>query len=155
MAAAIPYVIAASAAISAYSAIRQGKAAEAAGEYNATVNTQNAQLARQEALDLSKQQERENYLRLGAIRANQGKAGGAAGEGSVLDFMADVAAQGELEKQNIIYQGELKARGFTNTAALDRFGGQQAKSQSYLKAGAELLGGAADAYTTNKKLSRT
>lgn len=154
MAVAIPFIIAASAAVSAYGAIRQGQAAKAAGVYNATVNEQNAQISRQEAKDLSRQQDRENYLRLGAVRANQGKAGGAAGEGSVLDVLADVAGQGELEKQNILYRGELKARGYTNTAALDAFGGKNAQTASYLKAGGELLGGGADTYTSYKKLNR-
>src|SRR3954468_14168830 len=112
MAAAIPFVIAASAAISAIGAICQGQAAKAAADYNATINTQNAQISRQESIDLARQNDRETYLRLGAIRAAQGHAGGDAGQGSVLDIIGDQAAQSELEKQNILYRGELKARGF-------------------------------------------
>lgn len=155
MAAAIPFIIAASAAVSAISAIRQGQAAKASADYNATINTQNAQISRQEAIDQARQQDRENYLRLGAIRAGQGHSGGTGDAGSVLDVLGDTAAQGELERQNIIYRGELKARGFTNTASLDTASGENAQSASYMKAGSELLGGAADAYTTNSKLKRS
>lgn len=155
MAAAIPYIIAASAAVSAISALRQGQAAKAAADYNATVGWQNAQLARQEAADLARQQQRENYLRLGAINAAQGRSGGAAGEGSVLDVLGDVAAQGELERQSIVYQGEMKARGYQNTATLDTYRGNVAQQTSYFKAGSELLGGAADAYTTRERLKRS
>lgn len=154
LAAVVPYMIAAGAAVSAYSAIRQGQAAKAAGDYNATVNEQNAQLVRQETQDLTRAQARENYLRMGAVRANQGKAGGAANEGSVLDVLADVAAQGELEKQQIAYQGALKERGYRNTARLDRFSGKQALQNSYMKAGSDLLSGAGTAYGAQTRINR-
>lgn len=150
-AAAIPYIMMAGAAVAAYGAIRQGQIAKATGEYNATLNSQNAKLAEQEADMLAKQQHRENYLRMGALRAAQGKSGGAAGEGSVLDIIGDVAAQGELENQMIQYRGELKARGYTNTAALDRFSGEQAQRSSYLQAGSALLSGAGSAYGAGQR----
>lgn len=153
-AAAVPYVMAAAAAVSAYSAVRQGQAAKAAATFNETVDKQNADIARANAQAQAKQQDRENFLRLGAIRAAQGKNGGAAGEGSVLDIIGDVAAQGELEKQNILYQGELQARGYGNTATLDRFQGKNALTSSYYKAASDLLEGGSQAYMTSQKLKR-
>ena len=153
MAMAVPYIMAAGAAVSAYSAIQQGQAAKAASRFNEQVATQNADISRQEAQDNARLQDRENYLRLGAIRAAQGKAGGAAGEGSVLDVIGMVAAQGEEERQRIVYAGELKARGFTNTASLDRASGEQAVRSSYFKAGSELLSGAGSAYMANNRLT--
>ncbi len=146
MAAAIPYIMAAGAVISAVGAIRQGQAQKAAADYNAQIAEQNAQIARSQALDAERVQQRETYMRLGAIRAAQGHAGGAAGEGSVLDVLGDVAAQSERERQQVIYEGELRARGFTNTATLDRYSGEQAVTSSYFKAGSELLGGSSSAY---------
>lgn len=154
MAAAVPFIMVAAAAVSAYSAVQQGKAAKAADIYNATINKQNADLSREEAQAQARQADREMYLRLGAIRAVQGKSGGVANEGSVLDVIGDVAAQSELQKQNIIYEGELKARGFNNTATLDTFSGKTAQTNSYYKAGSELLGGASNAYSANQKLRR-
>ena len=155
MAAAVPWIIGASAAISAVSAIQQGKAARAAADYNATIELQNAQIARADAAAQAQQQDRENYLRLGAIRTAQGKAGGAANEGSILDVLGDQAAQGEMEKQYILYQGEQRARGFTNTATLDAFSGRNAERSGYLKAGSELLSGGANSYTAYRRLNRT
>jgi len=152
MAAAVPFIQAAGAIFSAVSAISQGRAAKAAGDYNAQIAEQNAVIARQQAEAQARQQDRENYLRLGQIKAAQGRAGGEAGTGSVLDVLGDVAAQGELEKQDILYRGELAARGYTNTAALDRYGGAQAQSASYLKAGSELLSGGAKAYESYDRL---
>ena len=155
MAAAVPFLMAAGAVVSAVGAIQQGKAAKAAADYNATVSEQNAQIARNDAAMQAVQIERENALRLGAIRAAQGKSGGVANEGSVLDVLGDVAAQGELERQQAIYQGELRARGFTNTAQLDRYSGRQAQSAGYMRAGAELLSGGSRAYSSYTRLRQT
>lgn len=155
MAAAIPFIIAATAVVSAVSAIKQGQAAKAAAEYNAKINEQNATIARQQSLEQAKQADRETYLRLGAIRADAGKNGGASGTGSVLDILGDTAAQSELAKQDILYRGELQARGYTNTSTLDTYSGNTAQSGSYLKAGSELLSGAANTYTTYSKLNRS
>lgn len=141
MAAALPFLMVAGSVMSAIGAIQQGQAAKSAGEYNATIAMQNSQIARQNAQDKAAQSDRETYLRLGSIRANQGASGGASGEGSVLDVIGDVAAQSELEKQQIIYQGELQARGFQNDAELESFSGKTKQNASYWKAGSELLSG--------------
>jgi len=145
-------LLVASAAVGAVGAIQQGKAAKAAADFNATISMQNAEIARADAAMQAGQLDRENYLRLGSIRAAQGKSGGEAGQGSVLDVLGDVAAQGELEKQYALYQGEQRARGYQNTAALDTFSGKQAQKAGYLKAGTELLSGGAKAYGAYNRL---
>lgn len=155
MAAALPFLQIAGAVISAVGALQQGQAAKSASDYNATVSTQNAAIARQSAADKARQADRETYLRLGSIRANQGASGGAAGEGSVLDVLGDVAAQSELERQHIIYSGELQARGFTNDATLETFSGETKQTSSYWKAGSELLSGASNYMTTSDRLKRS
>lgn len=157
MAPMIPYLLAAGAAVSAYGAISQGQAAKASGKFNAAMNEQNAQFARQEAEALARQQDRENFMRIGAIKAAQGKSGGAAGEGSVLDVIGSVAEQGELERQMIIYRGELKASGYQSTAALDTMSGGAASTAGYLTAGSELLKGGATSsyYSQPNSLTRT
>lgn len=147
-------LLGASTAMSAISSIQQGKAEKAAADYNANISLQNAQISRVNAEAEAGQIGRENYLRLGAIRAAAGRNGGVSGEGSVLDILGDVAGQGELEKQQAIYQGELSARGYTNTATLDRFSGKNAQRAGYMKAGADILGGAANAYGTSQRLNR-
>jgi hypothetical protein len=147
-----------SAGVSAVSSIQQGNAAKAAADFNATISMQNAEIARSDAAAQATQIERENAMRLGAIRTAQGKSGGAADTGSVLDVLGDQAAQGELEKQFAIYQGEQRARGFVNTANLDTASGKAAQKAGYMKAGAELLGGGAksyDIYNRGTTLKRT
>jgi hypothetical protein len=142
MTAALPYIMGAGAVMSAISSIQQGKAAKSAGDYNAQINEQNSQLALEQSQRDAAQVGRANYLRRGALIA----AGGASGtkqEGSVLDILADVGAQGELEKQNVLYGGQLASRGYLNTASLDRAQGKNARTSSYYKAGSELLTGGA------------
>ena len=92
-------------------------------------------------------------MRLGAVRAAQGHSGGTGDAGSVLDIIGDSAAQSELEKQNILYRGELKARGYTNTATLDTISGQNAVTSSYYKAGSELLSGGVGVYKSYDALN--
>lgn len=171
MAAAIPYIIAAATVVSTISTIRQGQAVAqqqqaatqatvTAATFNEQVNTQNADIVRSQAQAQAVQNDRETFLRLGAIRAAAGKSGGVSSEGSALDVLGDAAAQSELDRQNIIYQGELQARGFTNSATLDRYTADSAAARPttdmspyYMKAGSELLQGGASAYTSYKRLN--
>ena len=150
----LPIMQAAGTALSVFGALQQGNAAKKAGEYNAEVNRQNAELALIEARDNARIVDRQNYLLQGSIRAAQGASGGTQ-SGSVLDVIADAAAQGELEKQMILYRGQLKARGYQNTAALDEYGAETAKTGSFLKAGSELLSGGINTYKSYTGLKRT
>ena len=143
MAFTIAFVPLITAGMAAAGLIMQGRAANAAGKFNAAVAEQNATVARQEAAMLSQQQDRENYKRLGAIRAAQGKSGGASDEGSVLDVIGDAVSQGELQKQYIARAGAMKARGYEQTATLDRVKAYNDRSAGYMAAGSTFLGGAA------------
>jgi hypothetical protein len=152
MAVAVPILMYASAALAAYGAIQQGKADQAAATFNAITSMQDASMARSEALLQAQQTQRENVMRIGAIRANQGASGGTA-EGSFLDVVGDVAKQGELERQYQIYRGEAAARGHTNTATLDFAQGRAANDASVTRAGSELLGGGARATGALRRVS--
>jgi hypothetical protein len=140
----VPVVAVVGAAVSAYGAIKQGQAASAAAEYNAKVSQESAKIALSEA-DLQAQQiDRTTRQRLGALRANAGASGGT-GAGSALDVIGDVAEQSSLEKQYALYQGELKARGFTNTANVELAQGADARSASIYAASSRLLEGGTNA----------
>jgi len=144
--AALPWI---SAGVAVVGAIEQGKAATSAAAFNSAIQTQNAQLAREQARMEAAQTERTNFLRLGAIKASAG-ASGSTGEGSVLDVISDVARQGELQRQNDIFRGEAAARGFTNTGTLDVIQGRSASNAAQLRAGSELVSGIADAIRINR-----
>ena len=150
----LPIMQAAGTALSVFGSLQSGKASKQAAEFNEKINRQNAELALVEARDNARIVDRQNYLLRGSIVAAAGASGGKQ-DGSVLDVIADAAAQGELEKQMILYRGQLKARGYTNTAALDEYGGEVAQTGSYLKAGAELLSGGVNTYKSYTSLKRT
>lgn len=145
----------ASGALGAAGALAGGQAEARSASFNAKlarrqalVQRQNAQLARAQAAASAKQAARRSRLRMGAIRAAAGAAGGA-GTGSVLDILGDVAEQGELERQQEIFKGELAARSETIGAqqslaesARLKAAGSQAKTAGALRASTALLGGA-------------
>ena len=141
LAAAAPYLMAASAAMTAVSAIQQGNAANSAAKYNASVANNNAVAARQKAASDAARQEREGRLRAGANRAASGASGvgGVGGAGSPLDILEANAAQEELDRLTIIHGGEVQAIGFENTARSELAAGKAAKKAGMFKAGSSLL----------------
>lgn len=133
-------------------AIQQGRAAQTAATYNATVDQQNAQIATQDAWLQAQQQDRINRQNIGAIQAANG-ASGLTPASSVFDVLGDAAAQGELQKQDIIYQGQLQARGYNNTAQLDLLQGRNAQTRSQMQAGTDLLSGTVNTLQQFSRLS--
>lgn len=127
-------------AIAAAGAIRQGQAAANAAEYNAELAEQNATASRQQAAANAAASDREARKRLGAIEATVG-ASGVAMEGSPLDILQESALNAELDRQNILYGGETRSRGYESTATLERYRGDEAETAGYMRAGSELIGG--------------
>jgi hypothetical protein len=144
MAAALPFLAIAGTVMSAVGAIQQGNAAKKAADYNAAIADRNATIATQQAAADANTSRSVNARRLGAMRAKYGSSGVQA-EGSVLDVMADSAAQAELEALNITYKGDLAAQGYGETATLNRMQGKNARTSGYLNAGSALLLGGAKA----------
>ena len=122
----------------------------------ALIHQQNAQIARKQAASQAQQAERRSRLRLGAIKA-AGGASGTAGTGSVIDILGDVATQGELERQNEIFKGELAARGQLISAESARAERDLAKQRGRFALASAALGAtssAARGYSTGLSLTR-
>jgi hypothetical protein len=73
------------------------------------------------------------------MKANTGKSGGVGG--SFMDVLGDTAAQMELERQNIIYEGSVKVNLLAHGASLSDAASFNATQGGYLRAAGELLGG--------------
>ncbi len=131
--------------VSAVGAIQQGQAAAASARANAQIAERNATVARASAAQDAEAKDRENRIRLGAIAAGYG-ASGVSLAGTPLDVLADSARQAELDRQTIVYKGELRALGFSDSAAMDRAQAKNAKRAGYFKAGSALLSGASSLY---------
>lgn len=96
---------------------------------------------RQQAAAEAEKQGRHARRVQGQLRANIG-ANGITLEGSALDVMENSAANAALDRQRLLYAGELKAIGFESTAALDRSAGDAAQTAGYMGAASSLLIGA-------------
>ena len=133
------------AGVQAYSTLRQGQQAEAVGKYNAQVAEQQAQTARQAATADAETKRRQMDRLLGAQRARYGASGVIGSEGSPLLVEMQSAEDAALDVARIRYGGEAQAYGLEQEARLQRYGGRQARRQSYLAASGALLQGVSNA----------
>lgn len=118
----------------------KGESTAAGYEYNATMDRQMAQIARQNAIDKATQQARANYLRLGTMQATAGATGASKSPG-FLDVLADSASQAKLQEQNTIYAGELEKSKYENAARRADDQALWSRFSGYLGAAGELAGG--------------
>lgn len=120
--------------------IRAGQSAKAKGKYDAAVYERDAGVARDQATALALRQQREATKVTGAMRAAYGAAGVTV-EGSPLDALEESAGQAELDRLTILHNGELKAIGLNDSAALSRAAGKAAATSGYVDAVGTLFGG--------------
>ncbi len=131
-------------AFSVVGALSQGQQQSTASNYNAGVAQNNAIASRQQAAANAEAHERKARQQLGSIRAGYG-ASGVGMEGSPMDVLESSAMMAELDRQNILYGGELRASGYESTAGLELMKGENAVTSSYYNAGSALLIGGAKA----------
>ena len=134
-------LMAASTAMNAIGAIREGSAADAGARARAQATEQQAQGVRNRAQFEIAQERRAQRQALGQQVAQLGSQGTAL-IGQPIDLLADNAKQAELALQAIRFESEIAARNQENQAALTRFDGRQARSAGIFKAGTALLSGA-------------
>jgi hypothetical protein len=136
-------VAVAAAGVSAVASISQGMAASEAAKRNADIARRNAVIAQQQAAADAEAQQRASGQALGRARAAYG-ASGVTSEGSPLDVLASSASLAELDRQNILYKGKLRAMGYQDTAAADDASASNYLMQGYLGAATALGKGAAN-----------
>lgn len=90
----------------------------------AAISQANARIIESQTQAAARQSDRERRLRIGKIVARGGATG--AGYGTMLDVLSDVAAEAELERQNVLFQGALQKRGELLDAESSRIEGQLA-----------------------------
>ena len=150
---------AAATAFQVYGQIQQGKVAAAnaqaeskAENYNAAVNTQNAQQSGIVASSRELEQRANNAQQLGNIRAGLAETGG--GEaGTNAGVLNQSATNMELDALTTRYQGVLGARAYTAQAGLNTYQSKvaaanvgPARGAGYFGAASSLLRGGAGAY---------
>ncbi len=143
---AIIAAIAAGAAISAFAAVQQGRAANAQAQFQSDVAKQQAD---RELLNARQAEEdfRRNQKRLLASReAGLGGSGVESSSGSPLLASEDFASEVELQALRLRSGGELKATRLQQQASLFRARGQAARTAGFLRGGSLLLTGTGQAF---------
>lgn len=127
----------------AYGSLMSGKQTSDLLKNQADTQTRNAN----EALVAAKYNaDRESLIatkHLGSMQASYAASGVDASSGSVLAVMAASAANAELDRQQILHGGQLRAVNYTNQASLDRLGAGHALQASYFNALSSVVAGGA------------
>lgn len=158
----VAYLMVASTALAAASAIQQGKVASAnsqsqanISDYNAKVASNNATTARQQAGANEEAQRRQAAIQLGRQRAGTAQAGGGL-DGTSGDLYAQSLQNVDLDAKNILYQGDLRGQGLDSESTLQTAGASQYRSNastaisgSYLSAAGAAFSGAGNYYKTS------
>lgn len=137
-AAALPLAIVGT-GVSVAGSIARGNAQAKAGRMNAALLEDQARFAQERAEAEAAMIVRENQRRMGAVVAAYGASGVQIGQGTPLDVMSDVAAEGELSKRLRLYQGEIEALQARQGAGIERQQASAAQRAGYFDAAGTLL----------------
>ena len=122
-------------------AIRQGQATAASNDYNAKIAAQNAETARLQGNAADAALARDQQRRIGAAVAAFGAAGVDTATGSPVDVLSDITRSATLDRLTQKYNYRLRALGYEDQGSLDSSAASNARTSSYLMAGADLAQG--------------
>lgn len=128
--------------IGAIGALMQGQNTSDTLKYQAQIQTNNANDALVAASINANRNQIMAQKVIGEASAGYGASGVEASSGSVLSVMSASAANAELDRQNILYGGEIRAINARNQAHLDTIGAGNAVTASYFNALSGFAGGA-------------
>lgn len=140
MAAAVT-IMAASTAVSALSAIQQGRYQRKVSQYNARV-AENKKVAIQQKAELDVQRHRETVKRLKGSQRVAYASSGVDLSGSALDIISDTERRGLLDEKIIKYNAAQAISGAESEMALNIAEGEQGYQSGLISAGTSLLAGA-------------
>lgn len=133
----------------AFGDIVQGQTTSDLLNYQATIQGNNATEALQAAKYNSDREAMMAARTTGAAYAGYGAAGVESTSGSVMATMASSAANAELDRQNILYGGEIRAINYENQQSLDSFNADNAVKAGEFNAFASLIGGSGKMISQN------
>jgi len=119
--------------ISSLGALYSGQSEAAALNAQSTIQAQNASLDLAASRTNAARSQILSGQRIGAIQAAAG-ASGVTQSGSVLSILAASTMNAEMDRQNILFGGQVKAIQAENQSSMDQFGAQSALTGSYFKA---------------------
>jgi hypothetical protein len=110
-----------------------------AASYNADIASRNATIARQQAEADAAKHRISARKQIGGMKSAYGASGVSSSEGSPLELLEDSAFNAEMDAQNILYSGKLKAMGYQGEARLEKMRSKNAISEGFTRAGTALL----------------
>ena len=134
-------------ALSAFSAIQQGRAAAQQSAFQAGVLRQQAERERLQAASDEEDFRRRQSRLLSSRRARLGASGVDPAAGSPLLVGEDFAGEVELQALRIKTGGEVRATRLEQQAGLERFRGRSARRAGFIRGGSLLLSGAGRAFS--------
>ena len=137
----IPLLLA-STAVSVAGTMTQGQNAAKQANFQAALQRQQADRARQEAAAQASAIRRQRSREQSSLRARLSASGVDVSGGSALLALETLSGDSELEALTAINQGEFRAGSLEGSAEASRFSGRTAQQQSFFSAGTTLLNAA-------------
>lgn len=123
-----------------YGSLLEGKQKSDVLNFQANIQNRNAAEAVAAAKFNANKQNMMATKLLGSEAAGYGASGVTADSGSVLDVIGASAANAEMDHQNILHGGEIRAVNYENQASLDSLGAKNALTASYFNAISSITG---------------
>lgn len=147
LAAALPYVAAASTVLGVAGTIQQGRNQQKLLNYQAEQRDEDAKAAQAEAQRESIIERRKAKNLMSRARAVAGASGAGSSDPTVTNILTNIDTQGEVNALNALYSGNSTARGYRSGAAMARNEGSAARTASYMDAASTGLSGATSWYS--------
>lgn len=130
-----------SVSVSAYSAVAAGENASEVADYNAKVQENAAQDARQRGAVAAAEHQDKVKRMIGTQMATAGANGLLVTTGTPLDIMTDTAGMGKLDSLRLIANAHRQASGLDDQAGLTKVQGANASTAGNLNAAGAIVGG--------------
>lgn len=147
LAAAVPYIAAASTVLTTAAAYQQSNAQKTQMEAIARAREEaaNAEAAEGQRAAMVERKKARNLM--SRARAVAAASGGGVSDPTVVNQLTDIETQGELNALNAMYSGSTAARGYRRGAAFARNEADASQTAGYLGAASTALDGANDWYS--------
>lgn len=146
LAAALPYVAAASTALGVYGTIQQGSNQQKLLNYQAEQREEDAKAVQAEAQREAIIERRKAKNLMSRARAVAGASGAGSSDPTVTNILTNIDTQGEVNALNALYSGNVTAQGLRSGAAVARAEGGAVRTGSYMDAASTGLSGATSWY---------
>lgn len=139
LAAAAPYLMAGGAAVSAYSAIRQGRQLEMAANLEARQMDMSAKAEAAISQRVAESERKKARLLQSRVKALAAASGAGASDPTIIDIMGDIEREGEIRALDALYEGRTAAEGLRFASGIRRREGREGRRAGTISAVGDLF----------------